>query len=112
LPAFDLALVPAINPYASPLKLHEYMAAGLAVIAPDQPNLREVLVEGETALLFEAGSAEGLARAFERLASDAGLRARIGASARQAVVDLELTWQGNARRVVEAVQRLPRRKAR
>ena len=43
LPAFDVALVPAINPYASPLKLHEYMAARLATVAPDQPNLREVL---------------------------------------------------------------------
>lgn len=112
LPAFDLALVPAINPYASPLKLHEYMAASLAVIAPDQPNLREVLVDGETALLFEPGSAEGLARAFERLAQDAAARARIGRSARQAVIELELSWQGNARRVVEAVQRLPRRSAR
>jgi len=112
LPAFDLALVPAINPYASPLKLHEYMAAGLAVIAPNQPNLREVLVDGETALLFEPGSAEGLARAFERLVRDADARTRIGRSARQAVIDLELSWQGNARRVIEAVQRLPRRSAR
>jgi hypothetical protein len=41
--AFDIALQTASVPYASPLKLFEYMALSRAVIAPDQPNIREVL---------------------------------------------------------------------
>ena len=41
--AFDIALQPAANPYASPLKLFEYLALGRAIVAPDQPNIREVL---------------------------------------------------------------------
>ena len=45
---FDIALQPASVPYASPLKLFEYMAAGQAIIAPDQPNIREVLEQGRT----------------------------------------------------------------
>src|SRR5262249_34635663 len=75
LPAFDVALVPAINAYASPLKLFEYMAAGLAVVAPDQPNLREVLVDGAHALLVPAVDAVALRAALVRLAGDAELRA-------------------------------------
>jgi glycosyltransferase involved in cell wall biosynthesis len=107
LPAFDVALVPAINPYASPLKLFEYMAAGLAVIAPDQPNLREVLTHEHDALLVPSGEGAPLRAALARLAGDAALRARLGTAARARVRALELTWQGNARRVLAAVQALP-----
>lgn len=104
LPAFDVALVPAINPYASPLKLHEYMAAGLAVVAPDQPNLREVLEPDTTALLTPPGDGAAFAGALRRLAADAGLRARLGEAARRAIRVRDLTWRGNARRVVAAAE--------
>jgi len=107
LPAFDVALVPSINPYASPLKLFEYMAAALAVIAPDQPNLREVLGHETEALLIEGGNLASLRVALGRLAGDASLRARLGAAARAKVIALDLTWQANARRVVAAVEALP-----
>ena len=109
LPAFDVALVPAINSYASPLKLFEYMAAGLAVIAPDQPNLREVLEHERDALLVPSGELAPLGAALARLAGDAELRARLGAAARAKVTALDLTWQGNARRVLAAVAALPPR---
>jgi len=106
LAAFDVALVPAINPYASPLKLHEYMAAGLATVAPDQPNLREVLTSGENALLVPPDDGPALAAAIERLAADAELRERLGRAARRTVEERDLTWRGNARRVVAAVEAL------
>jgi glycosyltransferase involved in cell wall biosynthesis len=106
LAAFDVALVPAINPYASPLKLYEYMAAGLAVVAPDQPNLRECLVDGDNALLVPPGDGAALGRALARLAGDADLRARLGARARATIDERDLTWRGNARRVIEAVRGL------
>lgn len=106
LPAFDVALVPAINPYASPLKLFEYMAASLPTVAPDQPNLREVLVDGENALLVPPGDGLQLQRALERLVTDDALRARLGACARATIVERDYTWIGNARRVVEAAREL------
>jgi glycosyltransferase involved in cell wall biosynthesis len=106
LPAFDIALVPAINPYASPLKLFEYMAAGLPAVAPDQPNLREVLVDGENALLVRPGDGADLQRALARLVADPELRTRLGARARATIVERDLTWIGNARRVVEAAREL------
>lgn len=108
LPAFDVALVPAINPYASPLKLHEYMAAELAVIAPDQENLREVLAHGQNALLVAPGDADALCAAVVDLLRDPAKRARLAASARATVVERELTWSGNARRVVRSVEDLRR----
>jgi glycosyltransferase involved in cell wall biosynthesis len=106
LPAFDIALVPAINPYASPLKLHEYMAASLATIAPDQPNLREVLEHDVNALLVPSGDGDALAGALLRLADDSALRTRLGTAARRTIESRDLTWRGNAARVIGEVQNL------
>jgi glycosyltransferase involved in cell wall biosynthesis len=97
--AFDIALQPAAVPYASPLKVFEYMAAGRAIVAPDQPNIREVLRDGETALLFDPADPGSLWRAVERLVRDPTLRARLGAAARADVLAHERTWAANARRV-------------
>jgi len=104
LPAFDIALVPAINPYASPLKLHEYMAAGLAIVAPDQPNLREVLTHAENAWLVPANDGAALQAALARLAGDPDLRERLGRAARATIEQRDLTWRGNAARVVREIE--------
>ncbi|MBI1379656.1 MAG: glycosyltransferase [Planctomycetaceae bacterium] len=104
LAAFDVALLPAINPYASPLKLHEYMAAGLATLAPDQANLREVLADGENGRLVTPGDGDAYAAALVELARNPALAARLGAAARRTVEERDLTWRGNARRVIEAAR--------
>lgn len=104
LPAFDVALVPAINPYASPLKLHEYMAAGVASIAPDQPNLREVLTHESDALLVDPTDDDALRQAIVRLVTDESLRNRLGAAGRRTIEVDDLTWEGNVRRVLAALE--------
>lgn len=104
--AFDIALQPGVTPYASPLKLFEYMALGRAIVAPDTPNMRELLVDGETAVLFDPDDPKSLGSAIERLSGDAALRERIGANARAAIMARGLTWDNNARRTVELVRRL------
>jgi glycosyltransferase involved in cell wall biosynthesis len=97
---FDIALQPASVPYASPLKVFEYMAAGRAIVGPDQPNIREVLEDGRTALLFDPATDGAMWRAVQRLAADPALRARLGQAAREEVLRRDLTWAGNARRAV------------
>ena len=104
--AFDIALLPGVTPYASPLKLFEYMALGRAIVAPDTPNIREILSHDETALLFDPDSTTAFGQAIERLAGDPALRARLGAAARAAIVDRGLTWENTARRVVALARRL------
>lgn len=102
--AFDIALQPASTPWASPLKLVEYMAAGCAVVAPDQTNLRELLVDGETALLFAPDSPEALRAAVRRLVGDPALRTRLGAGARATVASRGLTWRQTAERVLASLE--------
>jgi Glycosyltransferase len=105
LAGIDIALQPRAVDYASPLKLFEYMAAGCAIVAPDQPNLREILVDDETALLFEPENWGALWSCIARLAADPALRARLGAAARAEIIRRDLTWAGNARRIVGSVNR-------
>lgn len=101
---FDVALQTAATAYASPLKLFEYMGMGLAILAPDQANIREVLTDGRDALLFPPRSEDGFRSALQRLCNDEALRRRLGAQALSRVRDTPLTWEGNALRI-EAVAR-------
>lgn len=109
--AFDVAVQPKATAYASPLKLFEYMALGRAILAPDQPNLREVLTHGSNALLFAPDDPAALRDVLSRLVVDAGLRARLGAAAARTVADLDLTWDGNARKIAAAAAALAARGA-
>ncbi|MCL2429103.1 MAG: glycosyltransferase family 4 protein [Alphaproteobacteria bacterium] len=96
---FDIALQPRVVAYASPLKVFEYMAAGRAIVAPDQPNIREILRHEETALLFDPAAPGALWQAIERLVHDPSLRARLGAAAHGEILRRNYTWPGNAERV-------------
>lgn len=95
----DVCVQPAATPWASPLKLPEYMAAARAIAAPDQENLREVLTHGRDALLFCPGSAGALRTTLIQLARDPALRERLGRAARATVEREQLTWDGAAERV-------------
>jgi glycosyltransferase involved in cell wall biosynthesis len=97
--AFDIALQPAVVPYASPLKLFEYLALAKAIVAPRQPNIEEVLTDGDNALLFDATQPEALEQALSRLCRDASLRGRIAEGAGATIARLGLTWHRNAQRV-------------
>jgi glycosyltransferase involved in cell wall biosynthesis len=106
--AFDIALQPSVVPYASPLKLFEYLAMGRAIVAPASPNIMEVLTDGENAVLFDPSQADGMLRAIERICSDGELRRRVADGARRTIARRKFTWDDNARRVVELLDRLVR----
>lgn len=95
----DIALQPAATAYASPMKLMEYLAAGKAVVAPDQANIREILTHGENGLLFPPGDWAALARRVRELADAPDTISRLGQNARRTIADKNLTWIGNASRV-------------
>ena len=97
---FDIALQPRVVAYVSPLKIFEYMAAGRAIVAPDQPNIREILDHERSALLFDPNREGAMWAAIMRLAGDPDLRARLGAEARADIIRRDYTWAGNARRVL------------
>jgi len=106
LAAFDIALQPSVVAYASPLKLFEYLAMGLPVVAPGTPNIREILTDGASGLLFDPDDPASFKSAALRLCEDDELRARLGRDARQLILDRGFTWESNARRVVRLFSEL------
>jgi glycosyltransferase involved in cell wall biosynthesis len=92
--------------YFSPLKIYEYMAAGLPVIASRVGHLPDVVADNRTGLLVPPQDPVALASAVARLAGDAGLRARLGADAREHVL-AHHTWDQVAARVINATLAAP-----
>ena len=83
--------------HTSPLKAFEAMAAGRPLVASDLPSSREVLRDGETALLVPPGDARALADALRRLLADRALAARLAEGAwREAAA---YSWEARAVRL-------------
>jgi glycosyltransferase involved in cell wall biosynthesis len=106
---FDVALAPYSRPnhdfYFSPLKLYEYMACGVPVVAAALGQIEEVVRDGETGLLYPPGQQDALLAACERLLSDPDLRRRLGRDAAKEVHN-HYTWDRNSERVVELARHL------
>ena len=84
--------------FTSPLKLFEYMAAGRAIVASDLPAIREVLRDGENALLVPPGDPQALAAASQRSRTTR----RCGASRRRRAFEerrRDYTWARRAERL-------------
>lgn len=107
LAAFDIVLAPYqasiqvaggrgdISRWLSPMKLFEYMAHGKAIVCSGLPVLREILDDGETALLVGPTDQAGWCSAVARLVRDRELRARLGRSARESI-ERRYTWDARA----------------
>jgi glycosyltransferase involved in cell wall biosynthesis len=65
--------------------LLEAMAMGKPVVASDRPIVHEYTDAGESALVVPPEEPEALAAAIERVLSDGGLAARLGAAARRRI---------------------------
>jgi glycosyltransferase involved in cell wall biosynthesis len=106
-PAFTAAMDVAVVPYAarddfyfSPMKLFESMAAGRPTVAAAIGQIRDVVEDGRTGVLYEPGDADALAAALVGLFADPARSHAIGAAAREVVLERH-TWDAVAARVTE-----------
>jgi glycosyltransferase involved in cell wall biosynthesis len=102
--AMDVAVVAGERTgVASPMKLLEYMAMGKPVAAPALENIRDVVENGVTGMLFQPGDKQDLLTALTAMAGDPALRARLGSRARQSI-EAGRTWPQIARRILALVE--------
>ena len=103
----DIALAPyAVDAptYFSPLKVFEYLAAGLATVVGDIDGIAGVVGAGQV-VVIPRGDSVALAHAVARLAKDPQERERLGRAGR-AYVCSQHTWEQRAERVLAAAAEL------
>ena len=97
--------------YWSPLKIFEYMATGLPIVAPAIDRIPSLVENGREGILYDPGRshAEALADALLRL-SDPVARAPLGAAARERAVR-DYSWSAHCRALEAALTRAQDRRA-
>jgi glycosyltransferase involved in cell wall biosynthesis len=104
LAAMDVGVVlarPDAPFHYSPLKVAEYLAAGVPVVVPDVPQLTERVEVDGNAVIVPPGDVDELARALRALAADPARRDRLAAGAQAAAP--AWSWDRQVQRVTEAL---------
>ena len=86
--------------WMSPLKIFEYMAAGRAILASDLPAIREILTDGETAILCDPDDESQWSDALWTLTSGEGYRRELGQQARAEFLE-QYTYDTRAQRCLD-----------
>src|SRR5574341_391442 len=89
-------VMPSGSHDACPMAVLEAMALGVPVVASRRGGLPDLVRDGETGLLFEAGQSRQLAAALQRLADAPELVRQMGLAARQRAVaefDVEVYYR-------------------
>jgi glycosyltransferase involved in cell wall biosynthesis len=86
--------------YWSPLKIFEYMAAGLPVVAPAVDRIPSLVADGREGILYD-GRAEALADVLTTL-TDVSLRKKLGAAARERAVR-DYSWSAHCKAIEGAI---------
>lgn len=111
--SFDVALAPYqrrvesnvgndISQWMSPLKIFEYMAASVPILASDLPAIQSILEDGKTGLLCPPDDPGAWTAALEQFDRNPKLRATLGSNAREQFESAH-TWSQRARRILSAI---------
>jgi len=92
--------------FTSPLKLFEYMAARVPIVASDLPSIREVLCSGVNAVLVPPNDPRALAEGIRKLLEDRSLADKIAQKAFEDVQ--EYTWEKRAQKIIRFLRSLPK----
>jgi len=87
--------------FASPMKLFEYMASGVPIIASNLPSIREIL-DDSLAYFFAPDDPESLSRAIGKVLGNYEEAKRRGASACAAVE--KYSWQKRAQSILDFIK--------
>lgn len=87
-----------------PIKVLEYMACGLAVIASDLPSVRELVENEKEAVLYKPNNTNRLADAIIRVAEDEKLRRRLAEGCVQKAQNF--SWRESRRKLMQIYENL------
>lgn len=112
--AMDVVVVPyssEVDCYFSPLKLFEAMAMAKPVVGARIGQVAELVVDGETGLLYQPGDARDLAEKLRHVFDAADGGRKLGSAARAWIVATR-TWHRNACEITRIAESLRERPGR
>lgn len=92
---------------ALPVKMFEYMSAGLAVISSDFPLWRQIIEEADCGICVDPQDPAAIAKAIDRLVDDPALAMRLGDNGRRAVHE-RYNWDIESRKLLALYGELAR----
>jgi glycosyltransferase involved in cell wall biosynthesis len=105
-----LVLIHPIKNYLEsyPVKLFEYMSAGLPVIASDFPLWRQIIDGAKCGILVNPGKPKEIAKAVDWLCDNPKEAMEMGENGRRAVVDL-FNWENEEKKLLNLYEKLTQR---
>jgi glycosyltransferase involved in cell wall biosynthesis len=103
LATLDIAVIPFSNIHGSPMKLMEFMAMSLPVVAPDLPPIHEVLENEITGIIFPRDDMKAMHDRLKDLIDDLNSAQHLGQRGRQHVLK-HFTWTSHAHSVLNALE--------
>lgn len=102
----DLAILPNIKSsigerYTSPLKLFEYLAAGIPIISSNLLSMREILSDGENCLFFNPGDHIDLAKKINTMLNDVEMMKKL--SGNNLKISEKFGWDVRAKKIIEII---------
>ncbi|MCG6553366.1 MAG: glycosyltransferase family 4 protein [Candidatus Magnetominusculus sp. LBB02] len=98
-----IAVIPnlkeSVSMYSSPLKMFEYMASNIPIVAADIPGIREVLTDGKTAVFFTPGDVQSLRAALKTLIERPEKAKEIAVAAH--TLSKRFTYEHRAQRIID-----------
>ena len=98
LSAVDIAVIPSAARHASPMKLMEYMGAGLPIVAPDLPSIRAAINGEDMVAIFPAGDMTAMHNLLLSLLDQPALGKELGRKAKEHIF-AELTWTSHSEKI-------------
>ncbi len=92
-----------IGQWISPLKLFEAMAHGKAIVVTGLPSIREVMDDGEDALLLDATDTAQWVWAIEKLATSEELRQKLASNSRKKL-EQNYSWTMRTKQILSIIE--------
>lgn len=93
--------------FSLPVKLFEYMSAGLPVIASNFAVWSQIIKENECGIMVDPLNPDEIARAIEYLAKNPELRRKMGENAKKAVIE-KYNWEEESKKLISLYDKLCR----
>lgn len=90
---------------ALPVKIFEYMAAGIPVVCSDFPLWKQIVEENECGIAVNPDNEKSIIEAVNQLLSDRELAQRYGLNGKRAIID-KYNWSKEERKLLSIYERL------